>query len=354
MKVRKFLAVLSLSLAFTMMLSACGSGQKDGNQTSSGANSASQNTAADSSGKGDPITIQIGSTLSETGAQGVAMAEFKRIVEEKTGGRITIDLKMNSVLGSEDEMLDQVKLGVIGGILTGGYAAMNKSDSRLAIEGLPFLFTDEEAARKAYNGSFGEAIMEIIAPLGYHPVCFLENGMRQMTNNVRPITTPDDLQGVKIRVVGEVRIKAFEAFGASPTTMAIGEVYSALQQGALDGQENPYSSIISRSFYDVQKYLSVSNHEYSTSVLMLNPTVWDNLSAEEQVIVEEAAKAAQKINYAANDEFKETAIGTCEAAGMQVNEVDSAAFAAVAEQVWKQYEESIGSDLISLAQESAK
>jgi tripartite ATP-independent transporter DctP family solute receptor len=340
---KKVTKITTLVLAFVLLLCGCQTNQPG-----------SQPTAGGDAPKTEPITIQIGSTLVETGTQSKAMAEFKRLVEQDTDGRVIIDLKMNSVLGTEDEMLDQVKLGVIGGILTGGYSTSNTSDPRLAVEEIPFLFANEEEARRAYNGAFGEVILEILESIGYQPICFFENGMRHITNNIRPIVTPDDLSGLKLRVVGEVRIKTFKALGASPTTMAIGEVYSGLQQGALDGQENPFSTIINRSFYETQKYLSLSGHIYNTAVLMVSPSVWLQLSDDDRAVIQRAAREAQQVNYDANDEYNQTAIATCESKGMIVNKVDAEAFVEAVAPVWREYESVIGADLIELARSSAK
>lgn len=342
MKTSRFIKVIALVATFMMLVTAC-------TQPAAPQQKVEQSASVETVTEVPAQSITIGATYAETSAQGQALAEFKSIVEEETNGRITIDLKLSSVLGSEAEMLDQVKLGVIGGMLAGGFSGMNQSDARLSVEGLPFLFTSEEKARAAYNGEFGQKIFEIIDGLGYKCVCFFEGGFRQITNNVRPIYTPSDMEGIKIRVVGDVRIKAFESFGAAPTTMAIGEVYSALQQGALDAQENPYSSIISRSFYDVQKYLSISNHEYSANILMFNPSVWQGFSAEDQTIIAEAAKTAQALNYQINDEFNKTSLETCKNAGMEINEVDAVAFQEAAKAVWEEYEAVIGEELIALA-----
>lgn len=296
------------------------------------------------------VNLRIASTAVESTPQGIALQYLKKSVMEKSNGRIIINLYMNSTLGTEVEVLDQVKLGVIEGCLAMGISTFSSIDSRMSVEELPFLFKSESEARNAYNGEFGDALKEIISNYGFTTVCFFENGMRHITNNIRPIYTPADLAGIKIRVAGSaIRLATFKELGASPITMAIGEVFTGLQQGTVDGQENPFTSIIGRQFQEVQKYLSLSSHIYNTAAIFINPNVWSAMSESDQKIFTEAALEAQKVCYDGCDEYIKNSLEKIKDAGMEVNQIETEKFIEAVSPIWKEYEEKNGSDLINLA-----
>lgn len=176
-----------------------------------------------------------------------------------------------------------------------------------------------------------------------------ENGFRNITNNVRSVEKPEDLAGLKIRVTSDkVRLATFEGLGAEPAPLSFGELYSALQQGLFDAQENPLAIIYSASFFEVQKYVSLSEHIWGAATLTMSKSVWDKISAEDQAIVMEAATSwglkQRNMVAAANDEL----IAQLEAKGMQFNEVDKAAFIAAVEPIWESQKDVYGEELLTI------
>ena len=213
------------------------------------------------------------------------------------------------------------------------------------------MYPDVEHARAAFDGAYGDYVKENwIEPTGLKVLCFWESGFRHFTNNVRPIYTPDDMKDIKFRSAqSEIRVKMFEALGASATIINFSELYTALQQHTVDGQENPLSIITANGFYDVQKYLSLSGHFYSTALFIVNPDFWGSLPAEYQEIIQAAAEECRDYDRQLSSESEADMIQTCKDHGMEVNEIDADAFKAAMDEVWKLYTDKFGTDAVNLA-----
>lgn len=259
-------------------------------------NDASKEGSSSAKGEGETIKLQLGHALSEGTPASDLIAEMAKSVAEKTEGRVEIDVFPNSQLGSEKEMLEQVQMGTMesAAIMIG---TMQAIDKRMAIEDLPYMWKDIEHARNAYKGPFGDSLAAIMEEHGMKKIGYLEWGFRHVTNNIKPIVNPEDMKGLKIRVAeSKLRIDAFEQLGALPTVMAFSEVYGALQQGALDAQENPLANIVAPKFDEVQKYLSLTGHFYNTIMLVVADKTWDKISAEDQkVILAEADRISEEV-----------------------------------------------------------
>ena len=186
------------------------------------------------------------------------------------------------------------------------------------------MYPDVESARAAFDGEYGEYIKENwVEPTGVKVLSFWESGFRHFTNNIRPIVEPADMADIKFRSAqSEIRVKMFEVLGATATIINFNELYTAMQQGTVDGQENPLSIITANGFYDVQKYLSLSGHFYSTALFIVNPEFWDSLPAEYQEIIQAAADAGRDYDRQLSSEAEEEMIQTCIDNGMEVNEID--------------------------------
>lgn len=279
--------------------------------------SACSNANAD---QADTVTLQLGHALTEGTPASDLIEDMAAEVEEKTDGRIVFDIYPNSLLGSETEMLEQVQLGAMdsAAIMVGSMQAL---DMRMAIEDLPYMWKDIDHARAAYKGEFGEYLADIMAEQGMTKIGYLEWGYRHITNNRGPIVEPRDMDGLNIRVAEtKLRIDAFEQMGAMPTVMAFSEVYGALQQGAIDAQENPLANIVLPKLYEVQDYFSLTGHFYNTVMLVVKTDVWEEISSEDQeIILAEAERIQEEVN-AKNDEQEEAYIQELKSQGMQVNE----------------------------------
>lgn len=271
----------------------------------------------------------------------IALESFKKEVEERTNGSITVKIFPSAILGDDNTNMDQVRLGVIESAITMGAIGnlvMGSNDPLSMFEELPFLFPDAASARKAWDGPIGERYIALGAKHGLKVLCFWENGFRNMTNNVRPIVGPEDMKGIKFRIApSEIRQVLFKTLNATAIPMAFAELFTGLQQGTVQGQENPLSIIQTSKFYEVQKYLSLSRHIYNTATFYVNPAWFNSLTKDEQKIIQEASEHARDYMRKLNDDFEANALSFLESKGMKINKVDSAAFAKASEPVWKYF-----------------
>jgi tripartite ATP-independent transporter DctP family solute receptor len=200
----------------------------------------------------------------------------------------------------------------------------------VAILDIPFLFRDYAHARAVLDGPIGAELLQKFPPKGMVALAWAENGFRHMTNSKRPVNGPDDLRGLKMRTMeNPIHIEAYRQFGILPTPMAFTEVFTALQQGTVDGQENPLSVITSAKLDQVQKYLTLTGHVYSPAVILMNKAKWDALSSADKQAFADAAREAVKANRARVDEDERRAVADLRAKGMTVNEnIDKAKFQA--------------------------
>ncbi|ETA51171.1 DctP family TRAP transporter solute-binding subunit (plasmid) [Ponticoccus alexandrii] len=277
-----------------------------------------------------------------------AAGKFAELVAEKTGGALAIEVYGNGALGNSPTMLEGTRLGTIDMVTTGN-PYFTASMPVLNLLDLPFLFQSDAHAFKVLDGAVGETLMGSMGDAGLQGIAFWELGFRNLTNSARPVKEPADLKGLKIRTTpNPAHVLAFETLGAAPTPMPFAEVYSALQTGTIDGQENPVNHIYANKLHEVQKYMSLTRHAYTTSPLVVNARRWSGLSPEFQAAMKEAAREAASFQRELNDEEDKVALEAMAAAGMEIEEnPNSDAFReAVAETTRKAYVAQFGSDLI--------
>lgn len=276
---------------------------------------------------------------------GIGAEKFKEIVEEKTNGEIEIEIHGNgSLAGSGAEIQEGIQIGTIDmGITSTPLAQINPY---VQIFNLPYIFEDRENAWDILDGPIGDQVGNKVEEHNIKYLSFWEDGFRQVTNSKRPINTPEDLSGLSIRVPeSDIRIQTFKTLGASPLSMSFSEVFTSLQQGAIDGQENPLSVVESSSFYDVQEYLSITNHVYTPAGLLINEDKWNSLTDEQQDIIMEAAEAGRDINRDLNEENDEKLIEELAEKGMAVNEIsDITPFQDLSTEVWDILIEDLGEE----------
>ncbi len=261
---------------------------------------------------------------------------FKQELEKHSDGKITVDNYPGGQLGSFSDMLDQTRDGSLDFYMHGSEVATVVDD--FLFFDLPFLFEDRDQAFNSITGTVGKKIAEKFPERNLRVLTFLDAGFRQITNSARPIVTPSDLEGLRIRTpVTDLRVKTFETFGAMATPMDVSELYTALSQGAVDGQENPLFIIKLFSFYEVQDYLSLSNHVYSVNGIVMNEDKWQELSTEQQNIIKAAAEESAKIIYQENVDEDNERLEYLKEMGLQVNEVDYEAFVEIVEPIWDEY-----------------
>lgn len=296
-------------------------------------------------------SLKVAHIFSPTHPATKGLLKFKEIVENDTNGDIKVDVYDSGVLGGDVEELQQVIAGTLDAAVIMGISIWQGYDSRAAIEEIPFLFENEAAAHKALDGEFGKILAEsVLDPIGAKVLCFWENGFRNFTNNKRSIVAPDDMKGIKFRSAqSAIRIKMFNTLGASAIPMAFPELFTGLQQGTVDGQENPLAVIESSKFYEVQKYLSLSGHIYNAGVFIISPKLWNSLSEENQAIVLKASKAGRDYERELLGLENAKTLENLKASGMEVNEVNKEAFIKAVQPVWDDFKKEHGSELLDLA-----
>src|SRR5690554_357072 len=280
----------------------------------------------------------------------VGMAED---VKEGTDGEVIIQVYPSSQLGGEREMAQGLGLGVLEMGLF-GTGALQALDKRLIIEELPYAWPTREHAYRALDGELGDALAKVLEEQKITTLSWWESGYRHITNSVRPIQTPEDLKGIKLRVPeAEMRIDTFKIMGALPTPMPFSEVFSGLQQKVVDGQENPLATIYASKFYEVQEHLALSGHIWGSAVLTISTSAWNKLSDEHKAAIQTAAdkwKLKERAMIAKSDD---EALQKMKAAGVKVTTPDPAQFQKAVQPVSDKYEGTFGKDLMDLVRKYA-
>jgi len=257
------------------------------------------------------------------------LAAFRDALQVEMGDGVAIEYFDSGTLGDEIVHMQQVRTGQLDVIPIGSDAV--QLDSKFAVFDIPFLFTSREQASNVLDGPIGDELdMSFQGSAGLKVLSFGEIGFRHITNNVRPIVKPEDLQGIKLRTPGsKTRILSFKMLGASPIKMNMGEIYLALQQGVIDGQENPFGNIRKMSWFEVQKYISKSRHVYTPITFVMNLKRYNSLTDLQKEQVHNAARTAAIMSrqYGAdNDARLEKEIMELSKGKVQFNDIDSAAF----------------------------
>ncbi len=292
-------------------------------------------------------TLKMNIAVAQNSHYGVAVDTFAREVEKRTNGRYKIQNFYAGALGAERESVEGVQLGTLDLTLTSTGPIPNFVPE-VAILDIPFLFRDYAQARAVLDGPIGQELLQKFPPKGIVALAWAENGFRHMTNSKRPVNAPDDLKGLKMRTMeNPIHIQAYKQFGILPTPMAFTEVYTALQQGTVDGQENPLSVIVSAKLDQVQKNLTLTGHVYSPSLILMNKAQWDKLSPADKQAFLAAAKEAVRVNRARVDEDERKAVAELRAKGMAVVEhVDKSKFQAVLAPVYADFGKRFGQENI--------
>jgi len=292
-------------------------------------------------------TFKMNISVPKDSHYGVAIDTFAEEVEKRTEGRYKIQNFYASALGNEREAIEAVQLGTLDLVLTSTGPVPNFVPE-LAILDIPFLFRDYEHARSTLDGPIGQELLEKFEPVGIKALAWAENGFRHMTNSRRPVRAPEDLKGLKLRTMeNPIHMAAYKAFGIIPTPMGISEVFTALQQGTVDGQENPISVIQSFKFDQVQKHLTLTGHVYSPSVILMNKGLWDGLSEEDKGHFLEAAKEAVKANRDRIDSDEANGVAYLRSKGMEViTDLDKAKFQETLKPVFAEFSKKFGEENI--------
>ena len=291
--------------------------------------------------------IEVGHATTLDSHYGMGMTRFGEVLEELSGGEMTLVQHPAAALGGEREMIEAVQIGTLDMVITSTGPLPNFVPETQVLD-LPFLFRDYDHARGVLDGEIGQELLATIDDAGFKALAWTENGFRHITNSQRPVHTPDDLVGMKIRTMeNPIHLRAFEAMGAAPTPMSFAELFTALQQGVVDAQENPIVVISVSNFAEVQGHLSLTGHLYSPAIIMMSDALWSGLSEEEQGWVMEAAAASVEVTRARVTELEETGVDGLIEKGMEVvTDVDKAPFQAAVAPAYDAYTERFGDALI--------
>lgn len=297
--------------------------------------------------------VKLGYTLAHDSHYGVAADVLAEEVAKRTQGRYRIQQFAASALGGEREMIEAVQLGSQDAVIT-STGPVGNFVPETRIFDIPFLFRDYGHARKVLDGAIGQEVLMKFPAKGLVAVSWLENGFRHITNSKRPVQAPEDVKGLKIRTMeNKVHMEAFKTLGALPTPMAMNELFTALQQGTVDGQENPVPVILSNKLYTVQKNVTLTGHVYSPAVLILSQELWGKLSAADKQAFAEAAKVAVAANRKRVNDDEVSGIAKIKAAGVNVVEkVDIARFQQAVTPAYAVYAKEFGAANIRQIQET--
>ena len=262
--------------------------------------------------------------------------EYAKRANDNLGGKAKVVVFGSSQLGGDKELNQKLKLGTVDFALPS--TVMSSESDLFGIFEMPYLVRD----RKHMNAIEKEVFWPRLAPeaekKGLKIIAVWENGYRHITNNRHPIKVPGDLQGIKLRVPeGKWRVKMFQAYGANPSPMKFSEVFTALQTGVMDGQENPFSQIVSAKFQEVQKYISLTGHVYIPAYVTVGSKKWATLPADVRKVLEDTAKDMQKFVYATAEKDENELLSKITAAGVQVNQADKAAFVQGSKAIYEEF-----------------
>ncbi|WP_057760682.1 TRAP transporter substrate-binding protein [Cytobacillus praedii] len=337
MKKKRFLLVALAAIMF--IFTGCSKSSESGGE-------ADKNSGEKASG--ETFTLKAGHSLTEDHPYHIGLLEMAKNVEERTDGKVKIEVFPLSQLGAERELTEALTLGTAD-MSVSSTAPIVNFYPEIGIVDMPFLFESREHAYKVLDGEIGQELLKGMENIGIIGLAWGENGFRHITNAKHPITKPGDLKGIKIRTQeNPIHLDAFNALGAKPTPMAWTEALTALQQGVVDGQENPIVVADTYKLFDAnQKYMTLTGHLYSPAVIMFSKTTWDKLPAEyQEILSEEAKKSGDQIRELIK-KSDEDSLKVLKEQGMEIiEEVDVSPFRGAIQPVYEKYESEFGKEKI--------
>lgn len=280
----------------------------------------------------------------------VSANEFARRANERLAGKARVEVFGSSQLGKDQELLQKLKLGTVDFALPS--TVMSTVADEFGMFEMPYLVKNRDHMKRIENEIFWAKLAPAAEAKGYGIIAVWENGFRHITNNVRPINNPGDLQGIKLRTPkGAWRVKMFQTYGANPTPMAFSEVFTALQTGVIDGQENPFAQIYSAKFQEVQKYLSLTGHVYTPAYVAVGKVRWQKLPDDIRAALEEVAKETQAFVYETATNMENDLLDKLKAGGIVVNEADKQAFIDASGSIYTEFATSVpgGKEMVDQA-----
>lgn len=311
-----------------------------------GCSGTKETTASDDKNKGAKV-IKLGSVNNDKHTLYQGYTKFKEIVEKETGGKIKVEIYANGLLGNDRTMIEGLQLGTVEAVGVSTSMLANWAPSMLAYD-LPFSIPNEEAADQLLDGPFGQKAAKQLEPEGILLLGYMENGFRHLTTSKHEIKSLEDAKGLKIRTMQTpLNLATWKALGTNPVPLAYTELFTAMEQKVIDGQENPYGNMALDKFYEVQKYLTKTNHVYNPMGLVVSKKFFDQLSPDEQKILQEAGLEASSYQRKLNREKGEEYLKVLEDNGMVITELSSKErkkFEDQVQSVYKEFTDEIGKE----------
>ncbi len=305
--------------------------------------------------RSEPIELKFGHVGAPGSLFAMSAEEFAKRANAKLGDKAKVVVFGSSQLGKDKELLQKLKLGTVDFALPS--TVMSTVADEFGLFEMPYLVKDRAHMGRIENEILWSKLVPAAEAKGYKIIAVWENGFRHITNNARPINVPADLKGLKLRTPkGEWRVKMFKAYGANPTPMSFSEVFTALQTGTIDGQENPYAQIYSGKFQEVQKYHSITGHVYTPAYVTVGANKWASLPQDVRLTLEETARETQAYVYEQAERLEVDLLAKIKGAGVAVNAADKSAFIAASADIYKEFSSTVpgGADLIRSAQALAQ
>lgn len=347
MKKQVGLMVLSATL-MAGLLAGCG--------TNSGSGSDKKEAAAgNQAAKSPKVTFKLAHTGSDTHQYNIAAEAFKKSLEEKSKGTMEVKIYSNAKLGSEKDAVEGVQNGTIDMTTVSADSSLANVVPEMNVFGIPFLFKSKEHVYGVLDGEIGKSLLKKVDEKGMVGLGYWEVGFRNVTTKNKAVVKPEDMKGLKIRVQpAPVWNEFMKSLGANPTPVNFNELYSALEQGVVDGQENPIATIMSMKFYEVQKQLALTNHTYSPAAVIASKKFMDSLNDEQKKWVQEAVQESTASARKTLADAETKSLEELKAKGVNITKPDVEAFAAVTKDVSKAVADKVPQDLIDKIKAAAK
>lgn len=339
----KKILTLVMVVVLILTLTACGGNETEAPTPDQPATDTPDTPDADD---GEKIVIRLGISIEPDSHYGMGSKEFARLVDEYTDGKVEVQLFPSATLGNERDMIEGLSLGTLEMTLSSTGPLPNFSKD-FQIFDLPYLVTDRDKAYEIMDGEIGKQILATLDPIGIKALGFWENGFRHLSNDKREVVVPDDIKGLKLRTMeNPIQMSTFELLGAQPTPMAFSELFTALQQGTMDGQENPLVIFETNKFSEAQDYLSLTGHVYSPSVMMIAKSTFEGYPQDVQEAIIRAEEEARTWERNYSKQMDNELVESIRASGVTVTEVDLDLWKKACEPVYAQWEDEINPDYL--------